>query len=164
MIRVLGIFACLCLASSVMALAVFCSPQMTANRSSLTPPSPTDGNSQSLNDILRYISRDWDRLTRSVDNRDTFIDTKTSDEPVLYLPSTVLLPPALEEMQKRCSVRIAAYPRAFMFRVESCPFNLKTTGCSTRRIHTLCPADRLMKCTARTVISSFEALAAPRYF
>ena len=69
----------------------------------MTRPSPTDKSFQSLDDILTYISGDWDRLTRSMGDCDTFIDTKTRGEPVLYLPANVPMPPALGEMQKRCS-------------------------------------------------------------
>jgi hypothetical protein len=110
MLRVLCIFSYLCFFCSATGLAIICRSQMVANRSPLTRPSPMDENSQSLDDLLSYLSGNWDRLTRSIDNCDTFIDTKTSGEPVLYLPASVPLPPALAEMQKRCSVRIARLP------------------------------------------------------
>jgi len=65
---------------------------------------------QSLDDILHYISADWDRLTRSMTDCTTFLDRKTDGQMVLYLPAGVARPPALEEMQRRCSVRIASLP------------------------------------------------------
>src|SRR5579863_8316560 len=128
MFRVLRIFSYSCFVCSVTALAVFCRSQMAANRSPVTHPSPTDESFQSLGDILSYISRDWDRLTRSVDNCETFVDTKTSGEPVLYLPSTVRLPPALEEMQKRCAVRIARLPEDLHISSGDMPVQFKDQG------------------------------------
>jgi alpha,alpha-trehalase len=128
MLRLLCIFSYLCFVCSVTALAVFCRSQMVPNRSPVPRPSLTDESFQSLDDILRYISGDWDRLTRSIDNCDTFIDTKTSGEPVLYLPATVPLPPALEEMQKRCSVRIARLPENLHISNGELPVQFKDHG------------------------------------
>jgi alpha,alpha-trehalase len=71
---------------------------------------PREDGFHSLDDILKYISTDWDRLTRSMTRCATFIDPKTEGEHILYLPAGVAAPPGLAEMAKRCSVRIARLP------------------------------------------------------
>ena len=63
-----------------------------------------------LDATLRYISGAWDQLTRSASDCRAFSDTKTDGEPVLYLPADLAFPPALNELQKRCSVRVERLP------------------------------------------------------
>ena len=60
---------------------------------------------QSLDDMLHYISIDWDNLTRSLTHCETFDDPKISGEPVLYFPAEVAFPPEAAELQRHCSVR-----------------------------------------------------------
>lgn len=64
----------------------------------------------SLTKIQQYISRGWDHLTRSLTDCRTLEDVKTEGEPVLYLPTEWPDPPVLEELQKRCKVRVANLP------------------------------------------------------
>jgi alpha,alpha-trehalase len=64
----------------------------------------------SLTKIQQYISQGWDHLTRSLTDCRTFEDVKTQGEPVLYLPTELPDPPVLEELQKRCKVRLANLP------------------------------------------------------
>ncbi len=64
----------------------------------------------SLTKIQQYISQGWDHLTRSLTDCRTFEDVKTKGEPVLYLPTELRDPPVLEELQKRCKVRVANLP------------------------------------------------------
>jgi alpha,alpha-trehalase len=63
-----------------------------------------------LDSILQYISSGWDSLTRSVNDCKTFEDAKTDGNPILYFPSDLPIPPAMQELQKRCSVQIAHLP------------------------------------------------------
>jgi alpha,alpha-trehalase len=65
---------------------------------------------QSLDDILHYISEDWDNLKRSLADCKTYEDIKVSEEAVLYLSADAAPPSALTEMQKQCNVRIARLP------------------------------------------------------
>jgi alpha,alpha-trehalase len=65
---------------------------------------------QSLDDILKYISDDWDNLKRSLVDCKTYEDVKTSGEPVLYLPADAPDPPLLAAMQKHCDIRVARLP------------------------------------------------------
>ena len=53
---------------------------------------PNEESFHSLDDILHYISLDWDRLSRSLDSCETFFDSKTDGEPVLYLPVEIESP------------------------------------------------------------------------
>ena len=76
------------------------------------PPAPSlkEEGFQSLADVVDYITADWGRLTRSMTDCTTFLDSKTEGEPVLYLPAGVAPSASFVEMQKRCAVRIASLP------------------------------------------------------
>lgn len=65
---------------------------------------------QGLNGILRYISRGWGLLTRSMQSCDTFTDVKSSGKPVLYLPANVAEPQALTDLEKNCQVSVRHLP------------------------------------------------------
>ena len=66
--------------------------------------------SQPLADILSYISAGWDDLTRTMSRCESLTDTKTGEEPVLFLPADFAGPPALSELQKHCAVRVEYLP------------------------------------------------------
>ncbi len=61
-------------------------------------------------DLLRYISSDWDRLTRSLANCATYPDSKVEGEQTLYLPSGATIPGALDEIRTKCAVQIEHLP------------------------------------------------------
>jgi alpha,alpha-trehalase len=65
---------------------------------------------QSFDDILEYISAQWDHLTRSLDQCATYEDTKTNAPRVLYLPAGAAIPAGLNEIQSKCSVRVEDLP------------------------------------------------------
>lgn len=64
----------------------------------------------SLDDILHYISLGWDRLSRSLNTCETFFDSKTEGEPVLYLPVEIPTPPDLAGLPERCKIRVERLP------------------------------------------------------
>jgi alpha,alpha-trehalase len=66
--------------------------------------------SQHLDDVLQYISLSWDHLTRSLDQRKTYEDQKTDDEPVLYLPADFKNLPNFQDLRKNCGVRVERFP------------------------------------------------------
>jgi alpha,alpha-trehalase len=109
--RVCGILALLL--SSALILQI---PSDSAASSRHEAPSsrPTE-NFQSLDDILKYISSHWDRLTRSLDQCATYEDTKADAARVLYLPPGAAIPAALNEIQKKCSVRVEHLPANMNF-------------------------------------------------
>jgi alpha,alpha-trehalase len=72
--------------------------------------SPAEKGFQSLDDILGYISADWNNLTRSLTECTTYLDSKISSDRVLYLLANVAIPPGLKEIESKCSVRIQRLP------------------------------------------------------
>jgi alpha,alpha-trehalase len=71
---------------------------------------PKETSFQSLDDILHYISHGWDRLSRSMNECQTFFDSKTEGEPFLYLPVEIPMPPEVEGLSNRCKIHIARLP------------------------------------------------------
>jgi len=67
-------------------------------------------NVQSDSDVLHYISGAWTSLTRSMSECKSLVDPKFSQRPVLYLPADYAEPPALTELQSRCSVDVEHLP------------------------------------------------------
>jgi alpha,alpha-trehalase len=74
------------------------------------PESKAATASNSLGDILQYISAGWDTLTRTMSRCDSLEDTKTGGEAVLYLPAGMSVPPAISELQTHCHVRVDHLP------------------------------------------------------
>jgi alpha,alpha-trehalase len=69
-------------------------------------------NQQGLAEILDYIARGWDSLTRSLANCETFEDVKSNERPVLYLPAAFSASPAIKNLEKSCRVTIQHLPAA----------------------------------------------------
>jgi alpha,alpha-trehalase len=63
-----------------------------------------------LADILSYISRGWDSLTRSVTTCGTVEDVKSAGKPVLYLPAALQEPEALKDLESSCRVTVRNLP------------------------------------------------------
>jgi alpha,alpha-trehalase len=76
-----------------------------------SPPQRLPGNA-SLTEILAYIHKGWDSLTRSTDSCAAISDAKLSVAPVLYLPAGFQEPRDLDRMQRECRVTIAHLPQA----------------------------------------------------
>ncbi|MBZ5641182.1 MAG: trehalase [Acidobacteriia bacterium] len=83
--------------------------QRTDSRKS-DPQPGHPGASESREDILRYISKGWDTLTRTMNRCDSLEDSKTDGEPVLYVPAELEIPPTLKTLQERCRVRVEHLP------------------------------------------------------
>jgi len=77
-----------------------------------TPRLRGDEKPQGLEDILQYISNGWSSLTRSMTSCDSVADPKAPEKSVLYLPADFPLPEAVEQMEKKCSVRVEHLPVA----------------------------------------------------
>jgi alpha,alpha-trehalase len=65
---------------------------------------------QELKPILDYISTAWDTLTRSMTDCQSLVDPKMKVAPVLYLPTGMAVPPALQKLSSDCNVRIEHLP------------------------------------------------------
>ena len=65
---------------------------------------------QGLAPILTYISSAWDTLTRSMTNCGTIVDPKLVEASVLYLPAAFPASPKVQELEKRCKVRVQRLP------------------------------------------------------
>jgi alpha,alpha-trehalase len=72
------------------------------------PQAPANG----LEPIRQYIATGWDRLTRSLDNCETFADPKLTGRPTLYLPADFPEPAAVQQLPAKCGVQIAHLPKA----------------------------------------------------
>src|SRR6059036_1220537 len=65
---------------------------------------------QGLAPIRSYIAASWDTLTRSMTKCDSVVDPKLAGRSVLYLPADFPVPPAVAQMQKKCSVQVEHLP------------------------------------------------------
>jgi len=64
-----------------------------------------------LRDILAYIHKAWDSLTRSTSSCGAVSDPKMSAAPVVYLPADLSPPRELDELQRTCKVRLGHLPQ-----------------------------------------------------
>ena len=94
---------------------------------SFTSPQPA---SAAQADILGYIHKTWDTLLRSMNECSSVVDSKLSVDAraVLYLPSTVVVPSEVENLEKECQVRVERLPKPIMRLGEVMPGQLPTQG------------------------------------
>src|SRR5579863_4904373 len=123
-----------------------------ASRPNVQTPRAADS-SQPLTDILRYISASWDDLTRTMTKCESLADTKTDQEPVLFLPADFPTPPALSELQKHCTVRVEYLSNRIAGLGEL--GKISTTACSISKILTSSRAVNSMKCMVGIAILLF---------
>lgn len=62
--------------------------------------------------ILAYIHKSWDSLTRSTTTCEGVTDPKLSTIPVVYLPADVKEPQDIEAMRRECHIDVEHLPRA----------------------------------------------------
>ena len=94
---------------------------------SFTSPQPA---SAAQADILGYIHKTWDTLLRSMNECSSAVESKLSVDAraVLYLPSTVVVPSEVENLEKECQVRVERLPKPIMRLGEVMPGQLPTQG------------------------------------
>jgi len=85
-------------------------PILAADRKEAAAISGAASTSDSLGDILRYISGAWDTLTRTMNRCESLEDSKTDGEPLLYLPADMPIPSSITELQTHCRVRVEHLP------------------------------------------------------
>jgi alpha,alpha-trehalase len=103
-------------------------PILAAERKPATSISRPAGASDSLSDILRYISAGWDTLTRTMNHCESLEDTKTEGEPVLYLPAEMAIPPSITELQSHCRIRVEHLPARITGPAEIDLSKIRTEG------------------------------------
>src|SRR5260370_27290751 len=64
-----------------------------------------------LQSIRQYIAAGWDNLTRSMTDCASVVDPKMKVHPVIYLPSRLVTPPAVERLHTACNVDIEHLPK-----------------------------------------------------
>ena len=64
-----------------------------------------------LEPIRSYIAAGWDSLTRSMTDCKTIVDPKLVASSVLYVPADFEVPPAVQQIQKRCNVQVKHLPQ-----------------------------------------------------
>ena len=90
-------------------------------------PKPQD-KLQGLQPINNYIATGWDRLTRSLDNCETFADPKLAGHPTLYLPFNYPETAAVQQLPGKCGVQIAHLPRVISAPGEIDPAQINPPG------------------------------------
>ena len=83
---------------------------------------------EGLDPIKNYIATGWDRLTRSLDNCETFGDPKLAGHPTLYLPFNYPETDAMQQLPKKCGVQIAHLPRVISAPGEIDPAQINPPG------------------------------------
>src|SRR5689334_10125376 len=110
MFRTTTRFRILCSLMAQGALVMSTIPKANSGQGRATPISNASAESNSVSDILQYISTAWDTLTRKMDRCESLEDSKTGGEAVLYLPAEEGVPPAIADLQNRCHVRVERLP------------------------------------------------------
>ena len=103
-------------------------PVVLAGRQSTPPISGHANESVHLDDILNYISTTWDTLTRTMSQCKSLEDAKTDNEPVLYLPADMAIPPSITELQRTCRIRIEHLPAIITGPGQIDPSKIRTHG------------------------------------
>jgi alpha,alpha-trehalase len=74
------------------------------------PPPAAATTTNSLKNILSYISNGWDALTRSMSECETFSDPKTGEKSTLYLPADLPVSSGLKAVAAKCKIRVNRLP------------------------------------------------------
>ncbi len=97
---------------------------IAAGASSRRPQTASNG----LEPIRHYIATGWDRLTRSLDNCETFADPKLAGHPTLYLPYDYPETAAVKQLSAKCGVQVAHLPRVIHGPGEIDPAQINPPG------------------------------------
>ena len=81
-----------------------------------------------LEPIQNYIATGWDRLTRSLDNCETFGDPKLAGHPTLYLPFNYPENAAVQQLPAKRSIQIAHLPQMIHAPGEIDPSQINPPG------------------------------------
>ncbi|MGI4831635.1 MAG: trehalase family glycosidase [Janthinobacterium lividum] len=93
-----------------------------------TAAPPFASHAQGRPEILSYIRSGWSSLSRSMVDCRSLTDSKVTNGPVLYLPSGMKIPAAVQALQTKCRVRIEHLPRTISHLGDVLPADLKEEG------------------------------------
>src|SRR5437762_14389490 len=71
-------------------------------------PSPAQG----IGDVLDYIGKGWQVLTRSMEACKTVADEKFKVQSIVYVPADIPMPEKAKQIGQRCSLRVEPLPEA----------------------------------------------------
>lgn len=91
-------------------------------------PAHPQASSKGLAPIREYIAGGWDRLTRSLENCETFADPKLAGHPTLYLPAELAEPAAVQQLAAKCGIQVAHLPEAIHSAGELDPQKVRPAG------------------------------------
>jgi alpha,alpha-trehalase len=117
---------CYVLAQGALVISMIPIANTDVGRAAATDNPATDSNSMA--DILQYISSGWDNLTRAMNRCDSLEDTKTGGEAILYLPAGMAIPSAITELQNHCRVRVEHLPAKITRPGEFQPGSIQDEG------------------------------------
>ena len=106
------------------ALAIIAASLASASYSTVRQQTQPHG----LEPIQNYIATGWDRLTRSLDNCETFADPKLAGHPTLYLPAEFAAPTEVQQVGAKCGIQIAHLPRVIHRPGEIDPSRINPAG------------------------------------
>src|ERR1041384_4033893 len=61
-------------------------------------------------DVVQYIAKAWDVLSRSMDNCETVVDPKMPTQSMLYVPAEYPINDRLKQLESRCKVKVVPLP------------------------------------------------------
>jgi len=96
--------------------------------SAFPPPTTATASSPGVKDILAYISKGWNELTRSMSECRTFSDPKTGEKSTLYLPADFPVPSGLKAVGARCEVHITPLPSVIKKLGQIDPSSIRPPG------------------------------------
>ena len=109
-------------------LAGLCLASLLAGRSGLTAGLENAKEKQGMKDILGYISRGWDSLTRSMTTCNEVLDPKETEVSVLYLPNGFMEPSEVKALEKNCSIRVEYLPQVISSLADVDPSKIEPPG------------------------------------
>jgi alpha,alpha-trehalase len=65
---------------------------------------------QGIGDVLDYIGKTWQGLTRSMEDCKTVVDEKFSAQSMMYVPADIAMPEKAKEVGHRCNIRVEPLP------------------------------------------------------
>ena len=101
---------CLRIFALTLASIFLISPAFSQQASEAASQSHPLTNSQAA-ELKNYIHSAWQTLTRSQSDCASLIDTKLTTKPVLYVPTDIQVPTAVQQVESKCGTRVAKLPR-----------------------------------------------------